>query len=389
MNFEIPTLISVATAFLAAWLAAHVIVVTQNWHGRLSMDSEVGVQKFHTRPTPRVGGVALMMGLGISLLTLEGEVFSIMGLLLVCSSFSFAAGLIEDVSKSVRPRYRLLAALISGLVFVLFSGSLQPLASPLVPAGSAGWVGWMIYGLGGAGIAFGLAGTTNAINIIDGFHGLASGTLIIISLTIAGLAFVEGDAALVSVSLVFAAAVAGFMVVNFPNGHLFLGDAGAYTAGFIVGALAVLLAARTDVSAFVSILIMAYPVYETLFSIRRKSRRIGHTPSQPDSVHLHMLVSRRYARFIAYGIDRPDLRNAITGVLMWPFSIIASILAVFAQGTSVGGVLGLAVFALFYGRIYKLVSLQRPSFMQKKARAWGWDESERFKPSQKPESKEE
>lgn len=95
-----------------------------------------------------------------------------------------------------------------------------------MPAGSAAWVSWLIYGIGGAGIVFGLAGTTNAVNIIDGFHGLAAGTLVIMSLTIAGFAFLEGDAALASVAFIFAAAVGGFMVVNFPGGHLFFGDAG-------------------------------------------------------------------------------------------------------------------------------------------------------------------
>ena len=379
MHFEISDIFPWLAAFLAAWVSARVIVATKNWHGRLSMDTDSGVQKFHEAPTPRVGGVALLIGLLAALPFLSAEIFPIMALMLLCGVLAFVAGLAEDITKSVSPAARLLAALLSGLMFVALAGVLHPLAEPLVPQGSGTFVEYLIYGLGGLGIVIGLAGTTNAVNIIDGFHGLAAGSLIIMSSTIAGLAIWQGDTALALVAFVFAAAVGGFMVVNFPRGELFFGDAGAYLAGFMVGAMAVLLAARTDVSAFVSILIMAYPVYETLFSIVRKTKRSGHSPSQPDGVHLHMLVSRRYARFLAYGLGRPDLKNPITGAMMWPFSLVATALAVFAQGTSVGGVIGLVIFAVFYGRVYRVVSLQRPSFLQRRAMAWGWNEAERYR----------
>ena len=363
----------------AAALAALAIVLTKDWHGRLSMDSSEGVQKFHTAPTPRVGGLALMAGILAALPFLGGETFRIVAMVAGCAIFAFAAGLVEDITKSVSPRNRLIAALVSGLAFVCISGAVWPLVSPFVPDGAGTVVTWSMICLAGAAIAFALAGVTNAVNIIDGFHGLAAGTLIIMLLTIGFLAASEGDAALTGAAFVFAAAVFGFMLVNFPSGHLFFGDAGAYAAGLVVGALAVLLAARTDISAFVAILVLAYPVWETIFSIHRKTKRPGHSPSQPDGVHMHMLVSRRYARFIAWGLDRPDLRNAITGALMWPFSIVATVMAVFAQGTSIGGAIGILVFGLFYGRVYRVVSLQRPSFLQARAAAWGWDEAARYR----------
>ena len=380
-DFALPALV----AFLTALAVAVLTVVTQRWHGQLSMDSATGVQKFHDRPTPRIGGIALMVGLVTSLPFLEGEAYGLFSLLLLCSVFAFWAGLVEDVTKAVSPKNRLLAALVSGAAFVAAAGVLTPLAEPLVPVGAADWLHYGIFGLGAVGMVIGLAGTTNAVNIIDGFHGLAAGSLIIMSLTIAALAGFEGDQALAGISIVFAAGVAGFMMVNFPGGHLFFGDAGAYMAGFVVGALALLLAARTDISAFVAILVMAYPVYETLFSILRKSRREGYSPSQPDGVHLHMLVSRRHARFIAYGLGHPEWKNPISGMMMWPFSLVASMMAIVAQGSNIGGMIGLVVFCLFYGRVYQVVSLQRPPLLQKQARKWGWNEAERFRVPSGPE----
>ena len=38
-------------------------MLTQRWHGRFSLDGAVGVQKMHTQPTPRIGGVAIVLGL--------------------------------------------------------------------------------------------------------------------------------------------------------------------------------------------------------------------------------------------------------------------------------------------------------------------------------------
>lgn len=376
--------ISVIVALVAA-LAGTALVLTKGWHGVFSLDSQDGVQKFHDAPTPRIGGMSLLAGLLAALVVLDDAAAGLLGLVLLCAAPAFFSGLFEDLTKTVTPRLRLLAALLSGALLVATAGVVVPLAAPLVPAWSGTWGIWTIYALGALGMVIGLAGTTNAVNIIDGFHGLAAGSVIIMSLTLAALAALEGDVVLAEVCIVFAAAMAGFLVVNFPRGLLFLGDAGAYLAGFVLGALALLLAARTDVSAFVSILVMAYPVYETLFSMARKIRRPGHSPSRPDGVHLHMLVSRRFARFIAYGLEKPHWKNPITGVLMWPFSLVAACLAFLAQGTNIGGVLGLVIFVLFYARVYRLASLQRASLLQPYARKWGWDESTRYRAAGAPE----
>lgn len=370
--------ISAGAATLVAFSVALLLVMTQKWHGALSLDTDDGVQKFHDTPTPRVGGLALLAGLLTGLILLQGEARSILAMILICGLPAFFAGLVEDTTKSVSPRLRLLSALLSGAAFLVFSGALAPLAAPLVPENAGPIFSGCIFLLGGLGIIVGLAGTTNAINIIDGFHGLAAGSLLIMSATLAGLAVFEGDWNLAIAIGVFAGAILGFMMLNFPGGFLFLGDAGAYLSGFVLGAFAVLLSSRTDVSAFVAILVMAYPVYETLFSMFRKSRRAGSSPTQPDRVHLHMLVSRRFGRFIAFGLERPDWKNPLTGALMWPFSLVAACLAILAQGTNAGGILGLVIFALFYARVYQLVSLQRPSLLQHQAERWGWDEGARY-----------
>ena len=142
-----------------------------------------------------------------------------------------------------------------------------------------------------------MGGVANAINIIDGFNGLAAGAMLIMLAAFAVVAHRVDDDLVFSLAVIYGALVLGFFLVNFPGGRIFLGDGGAYFCGFLLAALGVLLPARNaDVSAWNALLICAYPVIETLASIRRKARRDGHSVGQPDRVHFHMLAHRRYAR---------------------------------------------------------------------------------------------
>ncbi len=97
----------------------------------------------------------------------------------------------------------------------------------------------------------------------------------------------------------------GFFIWNWPYGKIFLGDAGAYFIGFMIGMLSVLLVVRNhEVSAWFPLVLVIYPVMETLFSIYR--RYIVHkiSPGQPDRLHLHSLV---YSRILK--IKNPINRN--------------------------------------------------------------------------------
>ena len=122
------------------------------------------------------------------------------------------------------------------------------------------------------------------------------------------------DHDMASFCFVAAGVLSGFLLVNFPFGYIFLGDGGAYFLGFVLASVAVMVPMRNpDVSSWVSMVILAYPLAETAFSTIRKIRR-GNSPARPDRLHLHMLVYRRLRRRLA-GNER--LANPVTGVLMW------------------------------------------------------------------------
>ena len=87
------------SAFLVTNLASLLLVLTQRWHGILSMDGTQGVQKMHTRPTPRIGGLAVALGLLASYAVSTAEAKHILGYILLAGIPAFSSGLLEDLTK--------------------------------------------------------------------------------------------------------------------------------------------------------------------------------------------------------------------------------------------------------------------------------------------------
>ncbi len=308
--------------FLASLAVSVLIVVTKPYHSKLSLDDMDGVQKFHSTPTPRIGGVALLVGLIVSWIAQTGETKELFGWIFIAVSPVFAFGLAEDITNKISIKVRLVATLAAGVLFVLLTGSSIEKV----------YVWWFDFLLANpvfsiAFTAFAIASATNALNIIDGFHGLASGTVLLMLASICIVAWSAGDVVLFNIALSIFAVTGGFFVINFPFGKLFLGDGGAYTLGFLVAALTVLIPARNpEISPWISPLILSYPLTELVVSISRKIRRKGHHPGQPDSFHLHMLVHKFYAQRLPKKIRGESIRHALTSLTLWIFPASALIL---------------------------------------------------------------
>ncbi len=301
------------TGFAVALAVSVLITATKRWHRSLSLDVHPGVQKVHDTPAPRIGGLAVYAGILAAAAVCLPPVRGLLLVLGISSLIGFAAGLAEDLSRKVPPALRLLATILSGLLFCILTGyAVTRLDFSLVD-------GFMSLPL--LSIAFTvcvMAGLANAVNIIDGFHGLATGTAIIMLCGLGILTFLVKDHDLALAVVVVAAVLFGFLLVNFPFGYLFLGDGGAYLIGLMVGALAVMLAARNpEVSVWTVAVVLAYPAIETVFSMIRKTAQSGRNPSRPDEMHLHMLIFRRFVRKLAGKRGGTRLANPLTGTVMW------------------------------------------------------------------------
>lgn len=318
-------------AALASFVTCLLLVGTQKWHGAFSMDSSTGVQKFHTAPTPRIAGIALVVGVlagyavsshGVA----AAEKRQILSAILMAGMPAFIFGLLEDITKKVSVKTRLLATMASGLLGWGITG----VSLTSVDIWGIDWLlGFTVVSV--LFTAFSVGGVANAINIIDGFNGLTAGVALIMLTAFGLIAREVADIPLAFTCLIIAGAVLGFFLVNWPYGKIFLGDGGAYFLGFTLAWIAILLPARNpQVSPWASLLVCSYPIIEVLFSIyRRKFLRRNCDATQPDAAHLHSLTNKRWVRKLFGGFSK-TLQNGLTSPFLWLYAAIPCTAAVFS-----------------------------------------------------------
>jgi len=289
---------------LTSVFAGHLIVRYEALHARWSHDfAHAGPQKFHSTPTPRIGGLEVMAGLfvaGAGLLAVEQSASSEQfGYLLLASLPAFAGGITEDATKNVGVLTRLLLTMLAAAFGVWLLGAVIPRLD--VP-GFDSLLKWAPFAI--AFTMFAVGGVANAINIIDGYNGLASGHAVIVLAAMAYVSALVGDAFLFTSALAMIGALLGFLAWNYPKGKIFLGDGGAYLLGFWLAELSVLLVVRhPEVSPWFPMLLLVYPIFETLFSMYRRKFIQGQSPGQPDRMHMHQVIYMRLTQ------ARPDVSD--------------------------------------------------------------------------------
>jgi len=350
-------------AFAASFMVSLLIVRSQKWHGGLSHDHDLdGVQKVHTTAVPRIGGLGVIAGILIGCVafqklfqdTHEPALRVEMFLLLIASLPAFLAGLIEDFTKRVSVRVRLMATALSALVA---SALLGATVSELDLWGVDALLAFTPFALLVTAVVG--AGGSNAINIIDGFNGLSSSTIVIMAAGLAAVALRCGDNLVANLGVLGIGATLGFMMLNYPRGRLFLGDGGAYFLGFWVSEMAVLLLVRnSSVNAWQVLSICAYPVIEVLFSIYRRRFIQKVSPGAPDALHLHTLVYRRLVfKYVDKNSSNPWKRNAAVACIIPPVVAVCVALSVLV-GTSIAmsmlTVLAqVVIYVAVYGRLVR------------------------------------
>ena len=152
--------------------------------------------------------------------------------------------------------------------------------------------------LGAALVLIAVAGLPHAFNIIDGFNGLAGTVAAVITSALLYMALKFGDRELAAYAVATLGVTLGFLVWNYPRGLIFAGDGGAYFWGLNIAIISIMLVQRhSQVSPWFPMLLLIYPVWETLFSTYRKLVR-GVTPGVADSMHLHHVIYKRMVRAV-------------------------------------------------------------------------------------------
>lgn len=329
-----------------------------------------GPQKFHARPVPRIGGIAIVVGMVVALTigpwvspgAVNLSAMQQAGLVMLSAVPAFGAGLIEDFTKTQTPRRRLFYAAVSALLGVhLMDAVIQRTDLPLLDFLVATEIG------AAAVTVFVVAGVVNAVNIIDGFNGLASLCTVMMLGAIAIISYEVGDVLITMLAFAGIGAVLGFFVWNFPAGLIFLGDGGAYFLGFIVAELGILLIHRNPgVSPLFPLMVCIYPVFEVVFSMYRRAVVKGESMGTPDGVHLHSLIFRRLVRW-GTGSKGPSLRNrrnSMTAPYLWVLCFSTLVPAVlWWDSTPILGFYITAFAFVYIGLYWRIVRFQAPTWL--------------------------
>jgi UDP-N-acetylmuramyl pentapeptide phosphotransferase/UDP-N-acetylglucosamine-1-phosphate transferase len=353
-------LVGIALGAASVSVAASILIVlSQRWHGKHTLDHDLeGVQKFHTTAVPRIGGMAIVLAIFMALLFCNSvsppfffskPELTTAGRLLLAGLPAFIAGTVEDLTKKVSVKMRLIASIVSALAASWLLGAT---VDELNIWGIDSLLAWGPFALVVTAIV--VSGGINAVNIIDGFNGLAASTVVVMLSALGVVGWHVGDLLVAELAMLGLGAAAGFLLVNYPTGRLFLGDGGAYFLGFWVAEVAVLLLVRNGaVNAWQILSICAYPVIEVLYSIYRRKIVRQANPGSPDGLHLHTLVYRRVvSRIVQNDVSKPWKRNAAVTCVTVPWIAIAALLSVLAGGTIVGGVLIVMGQLLTYIAVY-------------------------------------
>jgi UDP-GlcNAc:undecaprenyl-phosphate GlcNAc-1-phosphate transferase len=281
-------------------------------------------QKFHQKPTPRVGGIGIFLSCLLFVFTSKTGI-----LLLIAAMPAFLAGVFEDVYLNLSPNKRLLIMIASGILPAVLLNAVV--------------TNFGIFNTNysmGVFISFiAIIGLINGNNMIDGFNGLLGITSIISFGSFAYISFMLCDYDLLFINGIIITAILGFILFNYPRGHIFMGDGGAYLTGFLMAVVAMLLSVRhPEVNPFFVLVCILYPATEVIFSFLRKGIIHNASPFQPDRNHLHMLVNR-------YIVKK---HNSKTVLVLAPVILFFNLLAIYNYQNQGILILLVALFIILY-----------------------------------------
>lgn len=258
-------------------------------------------RKVHTCSMPCLGGAAIYAGFVIGLLA-SGQLEARTTALLAGGTAVFLLGVADDLFE-LSPRLKLAGQIAAALLIVLLGVQVEFLTHPL--SGEAIELGFWAIPL----TVLWIVGVTNAVNLIDGLDGLAGGVSVLAAVTLAVVAWREGEAAVASWALILAASTLGFLRYNFYPARIFMGDSGAMFLGFNLAAMSVLglTKSATALSLVIPFVILGIPILDTFFAIVRRLAQ-GQPVFRADKEHLHhcllaMGLSHRQTVLVIYAVS--------------------------------------------------------------------------------------
>lgn len=287
----------------------------------LGIVDKPGEIKIHSLPTPRFGGIGIVVTIVIwGLYTGALSGWALLGLLIIATT-----GTLDD-RFGLSPKTRLAAELVAGVALgIHFWGEL----------------GWLALVLGVVLVPL----MANAVNLIDGMNGLASGNAMI---SVAGMAAIlwafELEAML---AIIVMASLVGFLVWNYPKAKTFMGDCGSLSVGYMLAVLLMLSATHGWITFLAAGIMVGFPLYDMTAGIIRRWRR-GKPIFDGDRDHTYDRLDQLYVR-----------NPTKTVLVVWVVSIVLVGVGLIVSNAIllVGALLVLLVTVFLFWWAYQLGSL--------------------------------
>jgi len=272
--------------FLAAFFVTYLLtpVVTQ-FASKINAVDVPGERKIHSIPIPRLGGIAIFIGYLTACLIANIYGYKINPGIIAGSAVLMFIGLIDDI-KGVRATTKLICQIAAAFILIYYGVEITFISNP--------FNGIMVLGFFAVPLTLlWVVGMTNAINLIDGLDGLATGVCAISSMALFCVALRTHQIPTAIILLALAGTCLAFLRYNFSPASIFLGDSGAMLLGFNLAAAAITGVLKTTlvVALLIPLIILGVPIFDTLFAIFRRVKDKKH-PFEADNKHIHHLLLR-------------------------------------------------------------------------------------------------
>ena len=298
-------IISLAVSFAAAPLSIRIA------HKLGVIDRPKDSRRVHKKPIPRFGGMAIFLG-SMAAMTIPAGMNDKIKAAMLGGLLMYLLGIWDDI-RDIKPVTKFLGEfVIASLVYALgiritfisnyFGASVTDSHANVILSAGVAYIITILW----------IVGITNAVNLMDGLDGLAAGSVAIMSLSLAYIAYIHGmrlGSMPVCIALVaVAGGCLGFLPYNFSPAKTFMGDGGALYLGYMIAVLSVIspLKRATVVGALIPMLTLAVPIFDTLFAmLRRVLRHESIMKADKGHLHHHLMAAgfgQRRSVLIMYGI---------------------------------------------------------------------------------------
>ena len=272
-------------------------------------------RRMHSKPVPRMGGLAIFLGFVLSLLLFVDMSTQVMGLLLGTIVIA-VMGALDDI-VTLNAWIKLAGQMLAAGIAIRF-GIVVDAISNFTPTGGTTFLNttWLSIPV----TMLWIVACTNAVNLIDGLDGLAVGVSTISSLTMLVVSLYVADP---TVSLILAAVIGacvGFMPYNLNPAKIFMGDVGSQMLGFVLSTASIigLFKFHAIITFLVPLLALALPLADTVFAFFRRIFK-GQSPFRADKEHFHhrlmaLGMSQKQAVAVLYGV------SAVLGLIAVPMT---------------------------------------------------------------------